>query len=35
MENVCFQWVLMKEEIMYGLGSEAEKLCGYSRDITT
>lgn len=25
----------MKEEIMYGLGSEAEKLFGYSGDITT
>lgn len=34
-ENVCFQWMLLKDEIMHGLDSEPEKLCGYSREIST
>lgn len=33
-ENVCCLWMLLEDEIMHGLDSEAEKLCGYSRGIS-
>lgn len=34
-ENVCFLWMFPKDEIMHGLDSEAENLCGYCKEIST